>query len=41
MDQSASADVRCSAVVFRDQEILLVGRVRDGGADESAAGKMT
>jgi 8-oxo-dGTP diphosphatase len=33
MDQPAGADVRCSAVVFRDQEILLVGRVRDGSDD--------
>lgn len=31
MDQPAGADVRCSAVVFRDQEVLLVGRVRQGG----------
>jgi len=31
MDQPAGADVRCSAVVFRDGEVLLVGRIRDGG----------
>jgi 8-oxo-dGTP diphosphatase len=30
MDQPAGADVRCSAVVFRNEEVLLVGRVRDG-----------
>jgi 8-oxo-dGTP diphosphatase len=31
MDQPAGADVRCSAVVFRGQEVLLVRRVREGG----------
>jgi 8-oxo-dGTP diphosphatase len=29
MDQPAGADVRCSAVVFRGPEVLLVRRVRD------------
>jgi 8-oxo-dGTP diphosphatase len=33
MDQPAGADVRCSAVVFRDQEVLLVGRVHDRDDD--------
>ena len=33
MDQPAGADVRCSAVVFHGEEVLLVGRVRDGGND--------
>ena len=33
MDQPSAVDVRCSAVVFRGQEILLVGRIRDR-ADE-------
>ena len=31
MDQPAGAHVRCSAVVFRGQEVLLVRRVREGG----------
>ena len=30
MDQPAGADVRCSAVVFRGQDVLLVGRIRHG-----------
>jgi len=30
MDQPASADVRCSAVVFRGPEVLLIRRVREG-----------
>jgi 8-oxo-dGTP diphosphatase len=33
MDQPSGVDVRCSTVVFRDQEILLVGRIR-GRTDE-------
>jgi 8-oxo-dGTP diphosphatase len=33
MNQAASAEVRCSAVVFRGQDILLVHRLRDGGDD--------
>jgi ADP-ribose pyrophosphatase YjhB (NUDIX family) len=33
MDQPAAADVRCSAVVFRDQKVLLVRRTRDTGDD--------
>jgi ADP-ribose pyrophosphatase YjhB (NUDIX family) len=33
MDQPAGADVRCSAVVFRGQDVLLVRRARDGGDD--------
>lgn len=33
MNQSADVNVRCSAVVFRDQEVLLVCRDRDGGHD--------
>ncbi len=33
MDQPAVADVRCSAVVFRDHKVLLVRRARDGGDD--------
>ena len=33
MNQPASPDVRCSAVVFRGPEVLLVRRVRDGGDD--------
>jgi ADP-ribose pyrophosphatase YjhB (NUDIX family) len=33
MDQPASVDVRCSAVVFRDQDVLLVRRLRDGDDD--------
>lgn len=33
MSQPTGADVRCSAVVFRGQEVLLVRRVRDGGDD--------
>jgi 8-oxo-dGTP diphosphatase len=33
MDQPAGAAVRCSAVVFRGEEVLLVGRIRDGDND--------
>jgi 8-oxo-dGTP pyrophosphatase MutT (NUDIX family) len=33
MDQPAGLDVRCSAVVFRGQEVLLVHRVREDGDD--------
>jgi ADP-ribose pyrophosphatase YjhB (NUDIX family) len=33
MDQFASVDVRCSAVVFRGQDVLLVRRLRDGDDD--------
>jgi 8-oxo-dGTP diphosphatase len=33
MDQPQGTDVRCSAVVFRGREVLLVRRVRDGGGD--------
>jgi 8-oxo-dGTP diphosphatase len=33
MNQPAGADVRCSAVVFRGQDVLLVGRIRDGDND--------
>jgi 8-oxo-dGTP diphosphatase len=33
MDQPTGADVRCSAVVFRGQEVLLVRRTRDDGDD--------
>jgi 8-oxo-dGTP diphosphatase len=33
MDQPAGPDVRCSAVVFRGQEVLLVHRVRGNGDD--------
>jgi len=33
MDQPSGADVRCSALVFRDQEVLLVRRARDDGED--------
>jgi len=33
MDQPVSPDVRCSAVVFRGPEVLLVRRVRDDGGD--------
>ena len=33
MDQKAGADVRCSVVVFRGPEVLLVGRVREGDND--------
>jgi 8-oxo-dGTP diphosphatase len=33
MDQPAGADVRCSAIVFRGQEVLLVRRARDDGDD--------
>ena len=33
MDQPASPDVRCSAVVFRGQEVLLVRRARSGNDD--------
>jgi 8-oxo-dGTP diphosphatase len=33
MEQPTGADVRCSAVVFRGQEVLLVRRVRDDGDD--------
>lgn len=33
MDQPAGADVRCSAVVFRGQDVLLVRRARDGDDD--------
>ena len=33
MGQPIGADVRCSAVVFRGPEVLLVGRVRDGDND--------
>jgi 8-oxo-dGTP diphosphatase len=33
MDQPAAADVRCSAVVFRDHKVLLVRRARDAGDD--------
>ncbi|HEY6309379.1 MAG TPA: NUDIX hydrolase [Streptosporangiaceae bacterium] len=33
MDQTTGADVRCSAVVFRGQEVLLVHRVREDGDD--------
>lgn len=33
MNQSANASVRCSAAVFRGQEVLLVCRDRDGGHD--------
>jgi len=33
MNQSANASVRCSAVVFRGQEVLLVCRDREGGHD--------
>ncbi len=33
MDQPAVADVRCSAVVFRDEKVLLVRRARDAGND--------
>ena len=37
MDQPAGADVRCSAVVFRGQEVLLVRRVREGGDESGSA----
>ena len=33
MDQPAGADVRCSAVVFRGQDVLLVRRLHDGEDD--------
>jgi 8-oxo-dGTP diphosphatase len=33
MDQPAGPDVRCSAVVFREREVLLVRRVREDGED--------
>lgn len=33
MNQPAAVNVRCSAVVFRGQEVLLVCRDRDGGHD--------
>lgn len=33
MGQPQSADVRCSAVVFRGREVLLVRRARDGDDD--------
>jgi hypothetical protein len=35
MDQPAGADVRCSAVVFCGDEVLLVGRIRDGDVLET------
>ncbi|HEY1323699.1 MAG TPA: NUDIX hydrolase [Streptosporangiaceae bacterium] len=33
MNNPAGAEVRCSAVVFRDEDVLLVGRVRNGDND--------
>jgi 8-oxo-dGTP pyrophosphatase MutT (NUDIX family) len=33
MERLAGPDVRCSAVVFRGQEVLLVHRVRGEGDD--------
>jgi len=33
MDQHAGADVRCSVVVFRGPEVLLVRRLRNGASD--------
>jgi len=33
MEQPAGIDVRCSAIVFRGQEVLLVRRVRQGGEE--------
>jgi 8-oxo-dGTP diphosphatase len=33
MNQPAGPDVRCSAVIFRGQEVLLVHRIREGGDD--------
>ena len=33
MGQPAGPDVRCSAIVFRGQEVLLVYRVREDGDD--------
>lgn len=38
MDQPAEPDVRCSAVVFRRQEILLVHRFREDGDDWALPG---
>jgi ADP-ribose pyrophosphatase YjhB (NUDIX family) len=33
MNNSAGAEVRCSAVVFRGPDVLLVGRIRNGDND--------
>lgn len=33
MNNPAGAEVRCSAVLFRDQDVLLVGRIRNGDND--------
>jgi 8-oxo-dGTP diphosphatase len=33
VDRAAGPDVRCSVIVFRGQDVLLVHRVRDGGND--------
>jgi 8-oxo-dGTP pyrophosphatase MutT (NUDIX family) len=38
MDTPGSTDVRCSTVVFRDDALLLIHRVRDGADDWTLPG---
>jgi len=38
MDTPGGTDVRCSTIIFRDDELLLVHRVREGGADWTLPG---
>ena len=38
MDTPGGTDVRCSTIVFRDDELLLVHRVREGGDDWTLPG---
>ena len=38
MDTPGGTDVRCSTIVFRDDELLLIHRVREGGDDWTLPG---
>ena len=40
MDTPGGTDVRCSTIIFRDDELLLVHRVREGGADWTLPGEL-